>query len=224
MSTGRYCVIIPAFNAEKTIGTLVQHIRQQGLPIFVVDDGSSDHTAAVAAASGALVVSHLRNQGKGCALRTGFEHALRGGYDGIVTLDGDGQHDPADIPQLIRTGEIQHAGIVLGNRLMDGATMPSMRRRTNALMSAVVSAVARQRIPDTQCGFRLIRKEVLSSITLQSKRFEIETELLLRAAAKRWKIVSVPVRTIYNGHESHIQPLRESLRFIGVILRHLVWQ
>ena len=223
MSTSRYCVIIPAFNAEKTIGTLVQQIRQQGLPIFVIDDGSSDHTAAVAAASGALVVSHLRNQGKGCALRTGFEHALRGGYDGIVTLDGDGQHDPADIPQLIRIGEIQHAGIVLGNRLMDGATMPSIRRRTNTFMSAIVSAVARQRIPDTQCGFRLIRKEVLSSITLRSKRFEIETELLLRAAAKRWKIVSVPVRTIYNGHASHIQPLRESVRFIGVILKHLVW-
>lgn len=219
--TSRYCVVIPAFEAAKTIGLLVQQIRRHGLPVVVVDDGSRDQTAAVASSQGALVISHLRNQGKGCALRTGFEYALRERYEGVITLDSDGQHDPAEIAQLIQAGERQHAGLVLGNRLADGAAMPASRRWVNRLMSAIISAVSRQRIPDSQCGFRVIRRELLADVPLRAKRFDIETELVCAAAARRWKIVSVPVRSIYDGHASHIQPLRETLRFLGVIVRAL---
>ena len=220
---GRYCVLIPAFEADRQIGQLVRQTRQAGFPVVVVDDGSRDRTAAIASHEGALVISHLRNQGKGSALRTGFDYALREGYEGVVTMDGDGQHDPADIHQLVRTGELQHAGIVLGNRLANGAMMPHIRRWTNQLMSGMVSTVARQRIPDSQCGFRFIRKEVLQNVPLTSKRFEIETELIIGAAKRRWKIVSVPVRSIYDTHHrSHIHPLRETVRFFGVILRHFI--
>ena len=221
---GRYCVVIPAFESEKTIGVLVAQIQHQELDIIVVDDGSRDRTAVIAAQHKALVISHLHNQGKGQALRTGFEHALRGPYDGVITMDSDGQHDPAEIPQLIRAGEVQHAGIVLGNRLQNGAAMPRARRWANTLMSGIVSAVTRQAIPDSQCGFRFIRKEVLEDVRLQAKRFEIETELLLRAAGRRWKIISVPVRSIYHAHPSHIRPLRDTIRFLGLVLRCLVWR
>ncbi len=222
--TGRYCVIIPAFNAAKTIGELVRNVKAQGLNVVIIDDGSHDQTASVASAQGALVISHLRNQGKGRALRTGFEYALRAQYDGVVTLDGDGQHDPAEIVQLIRAGEHQHAGIVIGDRMGNGASMPRMRRWTNALMSSIVSSIARQRIPDSQSGFRFIRREVLAQVPLRSQRFEIETELLFGAAARKWKIVSIPVRSIYGRHQSHIRPLRDAVRFLMVTLRFLLFR
>ena len=220
--SGRYCVVIPAFQAAKTIGEVVRGIKPQGFEIVVVDDGSSDRTAAVASEQGALVISHLRNQGKGSALRTGFEYALRSRYDGIITIDGDGQHDPTEIGALVHAGELQHAGIVLGNRMTNGEAMPRLRRWTNALMSAIVSALLRQRVPDSQCGFRFIRREVLENVPLRARHFEIETELLFGAAERRWKIISVPIRSIYRNQDSHIKPLRETVRFLGVILRHLV--
>jgi glycosyltransferase involved in cell wall biosynthesis len=218
--TGRYCVLIPAFDAAKTIGGLVSGIKTQGLPVVVVDDGSRDRTAELASKQGAVVISHLRNQGKGAALRTGFEYALRSQYDGVVTMDGDGQHDPGDIPQLLRAGEVQHAGIVLGNRMMNGAVMPPARRWTNRFMSAVISRLVRQHIPDSQCGFRFVHTKVLGTVRLYGKRFEIETELLLAASAGRWKIVSVPVRSIYQQERSHIRPVRDALRFFGVLIRY----
>ena len=220
--SGRYCVVIPAYQAAKTIGELVHRIKNQGLAVVVVDDGSRDDTAAIAAAEGALVISHLRNEGKGRALRTGFEYAIRERYDGVITMDSDGQHDPVEIPQFIRAGEVQHAGIVLGNRMTNGSSMPPARRRTNALMSTIVSAIARQQIPDSQCGFRLVRKEVLEDLPLRARRYEIETELLLKAASRRWKIVSVPIRSIYDNHPSHIRPVREGLRFVAIVLRALL--
>ena len=220
---GRYCVIIPAFNAAKTIGPLVRQIKPLGLNPVVIDDGSRDNTSAVASAEGALVISHLRNQGKGTALRTGFQYAMRSAFDGVVTMDGDGQHDPQEISSLVRAGEVQHAGIVLGNRLTNGTVMPRSRRVTNELMSSIVSAIIHQAIPDSQCGFRFIRKEVLIAVPLRAQRFDLETELILGAAAQRWKIVSVPVRSIYpDAHHSHIDPLWDGLRFLGLIARHLV--
>ncbi|MDP3723633.1 MAG: glycosyltransferase family 2 protein [Candidatus Omnitrophota bacterium] len=222
MSSPRYCVVIPTFQSAETIEELVRQVRRQSFAVVVVDDGSRDLTASLASQQGALVISHLRNQGKGRALRTGFDYALRSHYDGIITMDGDGQHDPGEIPKLIHAGELQHAGIVLGNRMADGLSMPPARRWTNLVMSTVVSALARQRIPDSQCGFRFIRKEVLESIPLRTTRFELETELLLAAAARRWKIVSVPIRSIYHNHKSHIRPVRDALRFLRVILRYVV--
>ena len=221
--SGRYCVLIPAFNATKTIGALVRNVKQQGYMVVVIDDGSTDQTAGVASAQGALVISHLRNCGKGRALRTGFEYALREGYDGVVTMDSDGQHDPAEIAHLIHEGELQHAGLVVGNRMTNGALMPRQRHLTNTFMSHLVSALTRQQIPDSQCGFRVIRKEVLHDVQLRTERFEIESELLLGAAARRWKIISIPVRTIYQPHyQSYIQPVPDALRFFGLILRYLV--
>ena len=219
-ANGRYCVVIPAFNSAGTIGALVRSVKRQGLAVLVVNDGSSDQTAPIASQEGAVVISHLRNEGKGRALRTGFEYALRAQYDGVITMDSDGQHDPAEIPALIEAGERQHAGIVIGNR-MATSTMPLIRRWINRLLSWIVSAVARQQIPDSQSGFRLIHKEVLTNTPLRANGFDIETELLLAAARRHWKTISVPVRTTYESHTSHIQPLRDGLRFFRMVFRYL---
>ncbi len=219
---GRCCVVIPAYNAADTVADLVRRAKAHGLPVFVINDGSTDATAALASKEGAVVISHLRNEGKGMALRTGFEHALREDYEGIVTMDSDGQHDPSEIEWLIREGMRQHAGIAVGNRMGDGVAMPAARRWTNRLMSALVSAVAHQRIPDTQCGFRFIRREVLTDLPLHAARFDIETELLLGAARRRWKIISVPVRAIYTARRSHIRPLADGARFLGLLAQFLL--
>lgn len=222
---GRYCVIIPAYQAAKTIGPVVARVKATGLPIVVVDDGSRDDTAAVASQQGALVISHLRNQGKGLALRTGFDYAVRTGFDGVVTFDSDGQHDAADIAALVRAGEVQHAGLVLGNRMGAPGPMPPLRQRTNRLLSQIVSWLAKQPIPDSQSGFRFVRKEVLETIRLVARRYEIETELLVKAARRRWKIISVPVASIYHSdHHSHIRPLRDTARFAGLIVHLLGWR
>lgn len=219
----RYAVIIPAFNAQETIGELVRRIKQQGLSIIVVNDGSTDRTAAVASAQGALVISHLRNEGKGCALRAGFEYALRSGVEGIITMDSDGQHDPEEISRLVDASEQQQADLVVGNRMGHDGPMPDVRRRTNALMSWWVSLIAGQPLPDSQCGFRFIRANVLEECALRGRRYEIETEMLLRAAAHHRKIVFVPIRSIYTEqHLSYIQPIREGVRFIGILLRYLL--
>ena len=220
---GRYCVLIPAVDAAETIASLVQRAKAHGLPVVVVDDGSTDRTAALASAEGALVISHLRNEGKGRALRTGFEHVRRAGYDGVVTMDSDGQHDPAEIPQLIGAAEHQYAALVLGNRFADGYVMPAVRRLTNRVMSGLISLLIRQRIPDSQCGFRFIRKEVLETVPLRSRLYEIETELLIGAARHRWKIVSVYIKSIYEPRQkSRIQPVRDAARFAGVMVRAVI--
>jgi glycosyltransferase involved in cell wall biosynthesis len=218
---GRYCIVIPAVDAADTIAALVRGAKAHGLAIVVIDDGSRDRTSALASGEGALVISHLRNQGKGRALRTGFEHALRARYEGVITMDADGQHDPADIPALIHAAEHQHAALVVGNRLADGAAMPPARRTTNRLMSKILSRLMGQTVPDSQCGFRFIRREVLETVPLHSRLYELETELLLGASRRKWKIVSVPIRTIYDKHRSRIRPVRDTLRFLGVVLRSM---
>jgi glycosyltransferase involved in cell wall biosynthesis len=222
---GRYCAIIPAYQAAQTIAQVVRRVKQHGVAAIVIDDGSVDQTVALATEAGALVISHLHNEGKGKALRTGFDHALRAGFDGIITLDSDGQHDPEEIPALIRAGEVQHAGLVLGNRMGSSAgAMPPLRRVINRVMSRLISLLTRQPIPDSQCGFRLLRRELLQAISpLSATRYDIETEIILAAAAKHWKIISVPVKSLYDPkqHRSHIRPARDTWRFLALLARRL---
>lgn len=217
----RYCVIIPAFDAMSTIGGLVRRIRTQGLDVMVVNDGSQDSTAQVASTHGAVVISHVDNLGKGTALQTGFRHALRLGYEGVITMDSDGQHDPADLQRLIETVERGEAHIVVGNRMGNDRAMPFLRRWTNRAMSSIVSRLIRQRIPDSQCGFRFIHRDVLAATPLAAQHFDIETELLLAAVRRGWTVASIPILTIYDNRRSHIRPVRDGLRFLRLVWRYL---
>ena len=216
------CVIIPAYNAEATIGALVRRLKTSSIDVLVVSDGSTDRTAIEAIAAGALVISHLHHDGKGAALRLGFSRALEHGYDPLVTMDSDGQHDPDDLPRLLAAARQAPDTIVVGQRTMTGGHRPRLRRWANGFMSGIVSVVTRRRIPDAQCGFRVIRRHTLAAVTLSSRRFEIETEVLLAAVRQGWGVTSVPVRTIDTPHVSRIRPVADGLRFFGVILRYLV--
>jgi glycosyltransferase involved in cell wall biosynthesis len=187
----------------------------------VVDDGSSDNTSGLAREAGAVVLRNQINQGKGASLIKGFNYALSHSYDAVITMDGDGQHLPEDIPYFIRLAEYSDSGLIIGNRMFKARGMPRLRLATNMLMSWVISGVARQNIPDTQCGFRLIKKEVIKKLELGTTKYETESEVLIKVSRLGFKIESVPIKTVYAGEKSQINPFIDTLRFFRFILREL---
>jgi glycosyltransferase involved in cell wall biosynthesis len=216
----KICVIIPAFKEAARIGAVVRAVRAQALDVVVVDDGSPDATAATAEAAGAVVLRHEVNRGKGAALETAFQFARARGYTAVVTLDGDGQHDPADLPALLAVHAQTGAPVVVGNRMAANATMPRVRRWTNQFMSWLLSCCMGQRVPDTQCGYRLYRVAVLPTQPLGAARFAAESEILLDLAARGVRFAAAPVRTIYRDEKSKINPVVDTVRFLGMMLRH----
>lgn len=222
MRTSTYCVLIPAYNVAESIGSLVRRVREQGLDVVVVDDGSSDDTQRIAEQSGAFVLRLTSNHGKGAALRAGFSHTVKVGYSGVVTMDGDGQHNPADLPRLLAAARRGDAKLIIGNRMKNAQSMPVIRRWTNQAMSQIVSSLIRQDIPDSQCGFRFIHREVLERISLMATHYDIESEILLAAGRGGWQVVSEPISTIYGNRNSHIRPVRDTWRFVKLVARHLL--
>lgn len=214
-------VLIPAYNEEKGIVHLIEEIVRFVPDVIVVDDGSVDATADAVARTGASLLKHLKNQGKGAALRTGFDYILSKDFDGVLVMDADGQHAPADIPLFLEKSRRTDAGLILGNRMEKIKSMPRVRRLTNKVMSFILSFIARQRIPDSQCGYRLIKRKVLEAVSLSSSNYEIESELLIEAGKAGFKIDSIPVKTIYRGQKSYINPLVDTLRFFKLLLKCL---
>lgn len=215
------CVIIPTYNEAKEIARLVKEIRLQNLDVLVVDDGSSDNTSQIAQDCGAITLRNVRNQGKGASLIKGFDYALSYGYDAVITMDGDGQHLPEDILYFIRLARYSDSAIFIGNRMKNSKNMPLVRAITNRFMSWFLSNLANQNIPDTQCGFRLLKKDVLERIELVTCKYETESEILIKSSRLGFKIESVPIKTIYSEEKSQINPLIDTLRFIRLIVREL---
>lgn len=207
-------VLIPAYQAAATLPGLLAALRTAapGLPVWVVDDGSRDATAEAARAGGAHVIVHPTNLGKGAALRTGFRAALDGGFRGVLTMDADGQHPPGPIPRFLRAAE--GADLVLGNRMGQAARMPWLRRQTNRALSRWISALARRPLADSQCGYRWISRAVLEAVPLSGRRYEMESEILIRAARAGFRIAEVPVPAVYAGEASHIRKAPDTLRFL----------
>jgi glycosyltransferase involved in cell wall biosynthesis len=211
--------VIPARDAQSTVADVVRRLRDV-LPdatILVVDDGSADGTGAAARAAGAEVLRHEVNRGKGAALQTGFDEATRRGIDRVLTLDADGQHDPARAPELLRA--LDRSDVVIGSRDGDRTGMPWIRRATNSVMTWIVSGLARHRIADTQSGYRAVRADVLRSVRPKSSRFEYESEFLIEAGRKGFTFGSVAIPTLYNAPGSHIDPFRDTIRFFRLVFR-----
>ncbi len=219
-------VIIPAYNAQDTLGEIVQRVRSLSsqLEVVVVDDGSKDATAEVARSSGAKVIVHGQNKGKGEALRTGFEYALRSGAAGVVTLDADGQHLPEEIPNLLRRWLATGASIVVGSRKREPGKMPLLRIITNTLSSWLVSLAAGTHIPDSQSGYRFLSTQVLRSLQTTSKGYAAESEILIKAAMRGFRIESAPISTIYSSEKSYIHPVKQPLLFLGLMFCSIFWR
>ena len=215
----RAMAVIPARDAEATVGAVVRAVKK-AIPeatVLVVDDGSTDATSAAARGAGADVIRHEVNRGKGAALQTGFDEALRRGAERVLTLDADGQHAPAYAPGLLAA--LDGSDVVIGSRDGNRAGMPWIRRATNSVMTSIVSGLAGKKIEDTQSGYRAIRSEVLAAVRPGSLRFEYESEFLIEAGRKGFRIGSVPIPTLYNAPGSHIDPFRDTVRFIRLLFR-----
>lgn len=211
-------MIIPTYNESKAIAALINQIHKLELKAIIIDDGSQDDTAKIALDAGAEVLRNQANAGKGASLIKGYAFALSRGFDAVISMDGDGQHSADDIKVFIQKAESSDCGIVVGNRMAMTRGMPVLRIMTNRFMSWVISAIAKQYIPDTQCGFRLVKKEVLEKINLSTSKYETESEILIKAARLGFKVESVAVATIYSGQKSQINPFVDTLRFLRYIL------
>lgn len=215
------CIIIPAYNESQNIGPLIEALRAKRLDVVAIDDGSTDMTGAIVKEKGAVVIRHDQKKGKGCSLRKGFEYALQHDYEGVITMDGDGQHDIADIDQFMTAAQKNKISIITGNRMADSKGMPFIRYCTNRFMSWLISAACKQRIADTQCGYRYISCDILREINLTCRDFEIETEILMEACKKGFKVYDVPIKTIYRDEESKINPFKDTIRFFVYFIKEI---
>ena len=217
----RICTLIPCHNEAQTIGGIVDKINSRALDVVVVDDGSIDGTGSIAQSKGAHVITIAQRGGKGNAMQKGFDYIVSQGYDALIVMDGDDQHSVDDIPAFIERYKASQASVINGNRMANNKNMPLVRRVTNWFMSWMVSMICGQKIDDTQCGFRLISCAVLRSIKLTSTNFEIETEILIKASKKGFKIDSVAVQTIYQDEQSKIHPVKDTIRFFKYLIREM---
>jgi glycosyltransferase involved in cell wall biosynthesis len=215
-------LVIPAYRAERALPSLLARARQAvpGAALLVVDDGSPDGTAAAAAGAGATVLRHAGNRGKGRALATGLAAAVAAGAELVVTLDADGQHPPEAIPRLLGPLRAGVSDLVVGARARDRGGMPVGRRVTNWLSSTLVSRALRVPVPDSQSGFRAMRRAVAAQVRPLGARYEFETEFLFLAAQRGYRITAVAVPTLYDGAVSHFRYGADTLALTAVFLRH----
>lgn len=216
--------LIPSYNAQKTIAQIITTIKEMDIPVIVIDDGSHDKTESEAKLAGAIVLRHRKNEGKGAALRNGFNYLISNtDCEAVITIDSDGQHDPKSIPEFLKkASEDEKIGVVVGNRMSQTAEMPWIRIVTNKLMSWAISKICRQNIADTQCGYRLVKRPVLENIKLLTSNFEVESETLIRASRLGYKIASIPIQSIYSKKvSSRINPFIDTLRFIIFIIKEI---
>jgi glycosyltransferase involved in cell wall biosynthesis len=210
----RTCALIPAYNEVPYIADVVKGTQPHVEKVVVIDDGSGDGTGEVARDAGATCLRSPRNCGKASALRTGIDFARAQNFTHVITLDGDGQHWPEDIPGMLRVAEETGADLVIGARSFDRASMPRSRYYSNTIGSRVASSLVGREIRDSQSGFRLFRLDKLRGTKLRSRYYELEMEMLIKMARSGCTIAHAPVRTIYHDGEarSKMRPVRDTVR------------
>ncbi len=204
--------VLPALDCAGTITEVVRGLAEHVGRVVVVSDGSRDATASLARQAGAEVEELVENRGKGYALRRGIEVALRSAPRAIALVDADGQHDPADLPALIGSWRDKGWNLVIGCRLASPELIPPVRYWTNYIGSRILSWFTGRELEDSQSGYRLLDGALAASLHLRSDGYVIETEMLIKAAARGARIGHVRVSTIYNGAGSHFRPLLDTVR------------
>lgn len=213
--------LIPCYFEERFIRDVASRVKAQLDTVLVVDDGSTDATEANARAAGVEVIKHAVNQGKGAAIKTGLKAlSERPGIEYALVLDGDGQHAPEEIPRFLAAANETQAHMLVGNRMSDVEKMPFVRKLTNRFMSWQISRVCGQWVPDSQCGFRMIHKDLLPvMVAIETTKFDYETEMLVVASRRGCKVGAVPISTIYGDEKSKIHPVRDTIRFYEMMAR-----
>jgi len=210
----RLLALIPAYNEAAAIQRVVAESLGH-LPVLVVDDGSKDETASLAQGAGATVLVQNPNQGKGAALRRGFAYALENNFDGVIALDGDGQHDPAEIPAFATLFEREQPDLIIGHRRF--SEMPFVRRLANTLGFLIFSWAMGTRVLDNQSGYRLTSRRLMERLLAgQESGYEFEMEEIVSCVEAGYRLAWTPIRTIYAGEASHIRPIPHIVNFVRV--------
>jgi glycosyltransferase involved in cell wall biosynthesis len=219
--TARVAVLIPAYNAAPSIADVVRQSFAQMKDVVVIDDGSTDATGERAREAGAIVLRHEQNRGKGAALKTGFRWALENAFDGVVTVDADGQHLPSDIPKILKAQQDSGAHLVIGGRSHLFQQMLPRRRRANRFSAAAIAWAARARITDSQSGFRYYSAALIRDLPLQADGFDLESEVIVKAGVRGMKIITTPIDLGFvNGIiTSHYRPVADTVRIALRVLR-----
>jgi len=219
--TSQTAAVIPAYQDEKHIGDIVRRTRDQLDHVLVIDDGSSDQTAQRAREAGAEVIVHSENRGKGEAIKTGLGHWVDQEVTWVTLLDSDGQHLPEEIDHFLSAARsATRPTFFIGNRMNNLAGMPFIRRVVNRHMSRRISRVCGQKIPDTQCGYRMAPRQLIPDLLGGGHRFDYDTEALIIACRRGYRIESVPITTVYTDQVSKIHPVRDALRFFKLMRRY----
>jgi glycosyltransferase involved in cell wall biosynthesis len=215
--------LIPAFNEEETVGSVVSGLAPLVAAVTVIDDGSTDRTTERARAAGATVIRHAMKTGKGSAVRTGFAAILATACTHVLLIDADLQHKPDEAQRLIDAARATGATLVIGERQFVREGMPASRYHTNRIGSRALSSFVGVPIADTQCGFRLFKADALRGLRLRARGYEIETEMLVKVRRRGGTIASAPVSAVYNGRPSRLRPIRDTTKtcFLAVYYRFL---
>jgi glycosyltransferase involved in cell wall biosynthesis len=214
-------ILIPVYNEARFIAQVVKESAPYAAEVAVVDDGSVDATGEIAGKAGATVIRHLVNKGKGAALQTGFNYAFSKKYQAVLTMDGDGQHRSEDIPVLLERYQKSGADMVVGCRPRNLKNMPLDRFVTNWFTSALISFLARQKVGDSQSGFRIMDVKIVPSLSFSTSHFDTESEILVDASRAGFKITEAPIQTVYGTEKSKQNPLRDTIRFFRFFFRRL---
>lgn len=211
-------VVVPAYNEGEVLESLLIELKQKGIATLVIDDGSTDKTYEIAKRQADYVIKNDKNLGKGIALNRAINYLLKNSvFDYILTMDADGQHSPQDVDKFLEQAR-NNEDFVVGSRMNNPSGMPATRIITNKFMSWIISRICGQKIPDTQCGFRLIRRGVLEKINIETRKFEIESEILIKSARQGFSIKSIPIKSIYSRNlRSKIHPFIDTVRFLRFI-------
>ncbi len=215
----RVIAVIPAFNEATRVGAVVRAVAAYAETVLVVNDGSTDATAAEAERAGARVVQHIDNCGPGAATMTGLRAALSLGADVVVTLDADEQHDPHDIPAMLAPVLRGEADIVFANRFGQRNRIPFIRRAFNAAGNTITFIATGRWMPDSQCGFKVFGPRALQEVDLQTNGFEFCTEIVRETVQHRWRTAQVPVKVLYSEYtlakgQSFVNGVRTALKIL----------
>jgi glycosyltransferase involved in cell wall biosynthesis len=230
-STG-IIILIPSYNEGNRIGDVVRKCLNCNLDILIINDGSTDNTVEILKEfedqknNKVTVLTHQVNMGKGEALKTGFNYVVSNGYFGVITIDADGQHDVGEIKDFLAEIDKNDPDLIVGSRFGNTQGMPFIRRFVNRSTSWIISEIAGKKIEDVQSGYRFLKTTVLKNIKLETKNFDTEPEILLKAGWFNFKITNIPIKTIYYLAEfkSHVNPIKDTVKFFKLVFKSISWK
>ena len=217
----KICIIIPAYNAARTVGRVVAGALERCPDIVVADDGSTDDTAEVAAKAGAKTIKISPNKGKGNALKLLFKMAIEQGYDAVISMDADGQHDPGEIPLFIEAHTKHPDDIIVGSRMREKARIPRARLNSMQLANFYSSLASNRYLEDTQCGFRLYPLALMKKLVLTTEGYVTETEILIKAGDAGSNIGFIDIKALYNDNGSHFRAVKDVAAITAYVMSYL---